>query len=112
MVTQMISVGEKTGGLDEMLGKIAGFYDEEVDAAVAALTSIIEPVIIVIMGTVIGGILQISRTESRAGLPWLSRIPVLGYLFRKDTNSTRNRELLIFITPKILKQEPVQAKAS
>lgn len=62
--------------------------------------------------TVIGGILQISRTESRAGLPWLSKIPVLGYLFRKDTNTTRNRELLIFITPKILKQEPVQAKAS
>jgi type IV pilus assembly protein PilQ len=62
--------------------------------------------------TVIGGILQISRSENRAGLPWLSKIPVLGYLFRKDTNSTRNRELLIFITPKILKQEPVQAKAS
>ena len=62
--------------------------------------------------TVIGGILQISRSESRAGLPWLSKIPVLGYLFRKDTNTTRNRELLIFITPKILKQEPVQAKAS
>jgi type IV pilus assembly protein PilC len=57
MVTQMISVGEKTGGLDDMLNKIADFYDEEVDAAVAALTSIIEPVIIVIMGAVIGGIL-------------------------------------------------------
>ncbi|MCK4404669.1 MAG: type II secretion system F family protein [candidate division Zixibacteria bacterium] len=57
MVTQMISVGEKTGGLDEMLSKIADFYDEEVDAAVAALTSVIEPVIIVIMGVVIGGIL-------------------------------------------------------
>jgi len=62
--------------------------------------------------TVIGGILQISRSESQAGLPWLSKIPVLGYLFRKDLNQTRNRELLIFITPKILKQEPVQAKAS
>ncbi|MCR4310601.1 MAG: type IV pilus secretin PilQ [Deltaproteobacteria bacterium] len=62
--------------------------------------------------TVIGGILQITRNESQAGLPWLSKIPVLGYLFRKDTNSTRNRELLIFITPKILKQEPIQAKAS
>ena len=62
--------------------------------------------------TVIGGILQITRNENRAGLPWLSKIPVLGYLFRKDTNSTQNRELLIFITPKILKQEPVQAKAS
>jgi type IV pilus assembly protein PilC len=57
MVTQMISVGEKTGGLDEMLAKIADFYDEEVDAAVEALTSIIEPVIIVLMGVVIGGIL-------------------------------------------------------
>jgi type IV pilus assembly protein PilC len=57
MVTQMISVGEKTGGLDDMLSKIADFYDEEVDAAVAALTSIIEPVIIVFMGIVIGGIM-------------------------------------------------------
>ncbi|MHB1025159.1 MAG: type IV pilus secretin PilQ [Desulfobacteria bacterium] len=62
--------------------------------------------------TVIGGILQITRNESRAGLPWLSKIPVLGYLFRKDTNSTQNRELLIFITPRILKQEPIQAKSS
>lgn len=57
MVTQMISVGEKTGGLDEMLSKIADFYDEEVDAAVTALTSVIEPIIIVFMGIVIGGIL-------------------------------------------------------
>jgi type IV pilus assembly protein PilC len=57
MVTQMIGVGEKTGGLDDMLGKIADFYDEEVDEAVNALTSIIEPVIIVFMGIVIGGIL-------------------------------------------------------
>jgi type IV pilus assembly protein PilC len=57
MVTQMISVGEKTGGLDDMLNKIADFYDEEVDEAVTALTSIIEPVIIVFMGAIIGGIL-------------------------------------------------------
>ncbi len=57
MVTQMISVGEKTGGLDDMLSKIADFYDDEVDDAVAALTSVIEPIIIVLMGIVIGGIL-------------------------------------------------------
>jgi len=57
MVIQMISVGEKTGGLDEMLSKIADFYDEEVDAAVSALTGLIEPVVIVVMGAVIGGIL-------------------------------------------------------
>lgn len=57
MVTQMIGVGEKTGGLDDMLNKIADFYDEEVDEAVSALTSVIEPVIIVFMGIVIGGIM-------------------------------------------------------
>jgi len=57
MVTQMIGVGEKTGGLDEMLSKIADFYDEEVDEAVTALTSVIEPIIIVFMGAIIGGIL-------------------------------------------------------
>ncbi len=62
--------------------------------------------------TVIGGILQITRNESRSGLPWLSNIPVLGYLFRRDLNSVQNRELLIFITPRIMKQEPIQAKAS
>ncbi|HOP07343.1 MAG TPA: type II secretion system F family protein [candidate division Zixibacteria bacterium] len=57
MVTQMISVGEKTGGLDEMLNKIADFYDEEVDEAVQALTSVIEPIVIVVMGIAIGGIM-------------------------------------------------------
>ncbi len=57
MVTQMIAVGEKTGNLDELLNKIADFYEEEVDTTVAALTSVIEPVIILIMGVIIGGIL-------------------------------------------------------
>jgi len=57
MVTQMISVGEKTGGLDEMLAKIADFYDEEVDAAVSTLTSLLEPIIIVGMGGVVGALL-------------------------------------------------------
>jgi type IV pilus assembly protein PilC len=57
MVIQMIGVGEKTGGLDDMLNKIADFYDEEVDEAVSALTSAIEPIIIVFMGAVIGGIM-------------------------------------------------------
>jgi type IV pilus assembly protein PilC len=57
MVTQMIAVGEQTGALDEMLDKIASFYDSEVDTAVDALTAIIEPVMIVIMGVVVGGML-------------------------------------------------------
>ncbi|MGE5189119.1 MAG: type IV pilus secretin PilQ [Gemmatimonadota bacterium] len=61
---------------------------------------------------VIGGILQITRNDNEQAVPWLSKIPVLGYFFRKDTASTSNRELLIFITPKILKQEPAQAKTS
>ena len=54
MVVQMISVGEATGALDAMLSKIADFYDEEVDAAVTALTSLLEPVLMVFLGTVIG----------------------------------------------------------
>lgn len=54
MVTHMISVGESTGALDSMLGKIADFYDDEVDAAVAALTSLLEPIMMVFLGTVIG----------------------------------------------------------
>lgn len=57
MVTQMIGVGEQTGALDEMLDKIANFYDDEVDTAVEALTSIIEPVMIVVMGVIVGGML-------------------------------------------------------
>jgi len=54
MVVQMISVGEATGALDAMLAKIADFYDDEVDAAVAALTSLLEPALMVFLGTVIG----------------------------------------------------------
>ena len=57
MVTSMIAVGEQTGALDEMLEKIASFYDSEVDTAVDSLTAIIEPVMIVVMGIVVGGML-------------------------------------------------------
>lgn len=56
MVTQMISVGESTGALDAMLSKIADFYEDEVDEAVANLMSLLEPVIIVFLGVTIGGI--------------------------------------------------------
>ncbi len=55
MVISMIAVGEQTGGLDEMLSKIADFYDEEVDAAVATLLSLMEPVMIVVLGVIVGG---------------------------------------------------------
>jgi type IV pilus assembly protein PilC len=55
MVVQMISVGEETGALDDMLTRIADFYDSEVDTAVESLTSLIEPIMIVFMGTVVGG---------------------------------------------------------
>jgi type IV pilus assembly protein PilC len=57
MVVQMIGVGEATGAMDQMLSKIADFYDDEVDAAVAALTSLIEPVMMVFLGGVVGGFL-------------------------------------------------------
>ena len=55
MVVQMISVGEETGALDDMLTRIADFYDDEVDTAVDSLTSLIEPIMIVVMGTIVGG---------------------------------------------------------
>ncbi len=57
MVIQMIEVGEQTGAMDTMLGKIADFYDEEVDTAVEALTSLLEPIIIVFLGGFLGFIL-------------------------------------------------------
>ena len=55
MVISMISVGEQTGGLDEMLSKIADFYDEEVDAAVSGLLAALEPIMIVFLGVIVGG---------------------------------------------------------
>ena len=53
MVTQMVAVGERTGQLDNMLKKIADFYDEQIDAAVAALTSVLEPIIVIFMGFIV-----------------------------------------------------------
>ena len=55
MVVQMIAVGEDTGALDEMLDKIADFYDQEVESTTEQLTSLIEPLMIAVLGTLIGG---------------------------------------------------------
>lgn len=57
MVTSMIAVGEATGGLDAMLTKIADFYDDEVDTAVGSLLALLEPVMIVVLGVVVGGMI-------------------------------------------------------
>jgi type IV pilus assembly protein PilC len=57
MVVQMISVGEQTGALDQMLNKIADFYEEETDVAVAALTSSLEPILMVGIGAMVGTVL-------------------------------------------------------
>jgi type IV pilus assembly protein PilC len=57
MVVQMVAVGEQTGALDTMLNKIADFYEEEVDVAVAALTALIEPVLMVVVGVMVGVVL-------------------------------------------------------
>ncbi|MEO1232653.1 MAG: type II secretion system F family protein, partial [Myxococcota bacterium] len=57
MVVQMIAVGESTGAMDAMLQKIADFYEEEVDAAVAALTSLLEPLLMVVLGVLLGGLI-------------------------------------------------------
>ena len=56
MVTQMINVGETSGALDAMLAKIADFYEEEVDTTVAGMLTLLEPVMIALLGVVIGGI--------------------------------------------------------
>jgi type IV pilus assembly protein PilC len=56
MVIQMVTIGEESGALDDMLAKVADFYEEEVDNAVDALSSLLEPMIMVILGTVIGGL--------------------------------------------------------
>jgi len=58
MVVQMIAVGEQTGAMDAMLGKIADFYDDEVDTAVDALTSLLEPLMMVFLGGTVGGLLM------------------------------------------------------
>jgi len=75
MVTRMIAVGEATGALDSMLEKIADFYDDEVDATVEALTSLLEPLLMIFLGVTIGGILvamympifQLADVVSRGG---------------------------------------------
>jgi type IV pilus assembly protein PilC len=54
MVTQMIGVGEETGALEQMLSKIADFYEDEVAASLKALTSILEPLMIIIVGGIVG----------------------------------------------------------
>ena len=56
MVIQMVTIGEESGALDDMLAKVADFYEEEVDNAVDALSSLLEPMIMVILGTVVGGL--------------------------------------------------------
>jgi type IV pilus assembly protein PilC len=56
MVTQMVSIGEESGALDQMLGKVADFYEDEVDEAVKSLSSLMEPLIMVILGVLIGGL--------------------------------------------------------
>ncbi|MEJ2307198.1 MAG: type II secretion system F family protein [candidate division WOR-3 bacterium] len=58
MVVQMITIGEQTGGLDEMLSKVADFYDDEVDQAVENLMNALEPIVILVLGGVIGGMVM------------------------------------------------------
>ncbi len=56
MVTQMVAIGEESGALDSMLSKVADFYEDEVDEAVASLSSLMEPMIMAFLGVVIGGL--------------------------------------------------------
>jgi type IV pilus assembly protein PilC len=56
MVTQMVAIGEESGALDQMLRKVAEFFEDEVDASVESLASLMEPVIMVFLGGLIGGL--------------------------------------------------------
>jgi type IV pilus assembly protein PilC len=56
MVIQMVAIGEESGSLEDMLAKVADFYEEEVDNMVDALSSLLEPIIMVILGTLVGGL--------------------------------------------------------
>ena len=56
MAVQMVAIGEESGALDDMLRKVAEFYEAEVDAAVASLSSLLEPLIMVVLGVLIGGL--------------------------------------------------------
>ena len=68
MVVQMIGVGEATGALDTMLSKIADFYEEEVDTAVAGMLTLMEPVMIAFLGVIVGGIVVARRADvARSG---------------------------------------------
>src|SRR6185369_13148451 len=69
MVAQMIAVGEETGNLDTMLSKVADFYEDEVAAAIKALTSILEPVMIVLVGGIVGFVVNRRRAGRSAGSP-------------------------------------------
>ncbi len=57
MVVQMVAIGEESGALDAMLGKVADFYEEEVDNAVDGLSSLLEPLIMVVLGVLVGGLI-------------------------------------------------------
>ena len=75
MVVQMIGVGEATGALDTMLAKIADFYEEEVDVAVAGLLTLLEPIMIALLGGVVGGIviaMYMPIFDLISKLTWLS----------------------------------------
>ena len=56
MVVQMVAIGEESGSLDSMLAKVADFYEAEVDAMVDGLASLLEPIIMAVLGTIVGGI--------------------------------------------------------
>jgi type IV pilus assembly protein PilC len=83
MVLQMCAIGEESGSIDHMLGKAADFYEAEVDDMVAGISSLMEPIIIVFLGTVIGGIVvamylpDLQAGSGRLMLLWLVGSPVL-----------------------------------
>src|SRR2546430_5770593 len=89
MVTQMIAVGEQTGAMDAMLQKIADFYEEEVDAAVKDLLTALEPIMIVFLGLVVGGV---DRKSTRLNSSH-SQISYAVFCLKKKKNNSKPRLL-------------------
>lgn len=72
MVTQMVAIGEESGALDSMLGKVADFFEAEVDDAVDALSSLMEPIIMVMLGTLLGEWLLPCTCRSLSWAQWFN----------------------------------------
>ena len=103
MVVQMVSIGEESGALDAMLSKVSDFCDQEIDDQVEALTSLMEPMIMVVLGTLIGGlVISMYLPIFKLGQVGLRRIQAPGTTIRGNSGTSRLPAHPLILTPRIL----------